>query len=205
MSASNISIAHRDCDDNHTHEPWGHTPNGWATSLEVEYPTGLCREWAQCLRLAAVQHGAIDLPNEMLQDTSANLNHLAKESLCVHVRGKRLRSLMREDSYTVRLTGPLESLAALPKIVDKPLVLPATCQSNPPILVLPAHAKLLQTPILQGEKWGRYYMTQLQAIKWNLAYHGSPWSLSSEPVACRTLATFLVCMRSCLICSTRCR
>jgi hypothetical protein len=62
---------------------------------------------------------------------------------------------MREDSYTVRLTGPLESLAALPKIVDKPLVLPATCQSNPPILVLPAHAKLLQTPILQGGEVGQ--------------------------------------------------
>ena len=37
----------RNCDETHTHEPWGRTSAGWATSLEVEYPmhsaaNGLC-------------------------------------------------------------------------------------------------------------------------------------------------------------------
>jgi len=34
------------CDDSHPHEPWGHTQDGWATSLETAYPWPLCRVMA---------------------------------------------------------------------------------------------------------------------------------------------------------------
>ena len=59
-----------------------------------------------CLRHAAVQHGALDLPAEMSSDKSTNLNHQAKAALGVHVRGKRLKPLMREYSHVVRINGP---------------------------------------------------------------------------------------------------
>ena len=162
----------RNCDETHTHEPWGRTSLGWATSLEVEYPHALCREWATCLRHAAVQHGALDMPDEMSSDKSTSLNHQAKAALGVHVRGKRLKPLMRECSSVVRISGPHDVLSGLPKVVTTPFTLPPTCQSTPPTMILPTHAKLIQPPLVQGDSAGQM-STDSQRI--SQVDFGIPW------------------------------
>ena len=51
-----------DCDNSHPHDGWGRTPVGCATALEVEYPHGLCKEWALCLHNVLIKHRATDRP-----------------------------------------------------------------------------------------------------------------------------------------------
>eukprot|EP00435_Cladocopium_sp_Y103_P040692 s1782_g11.t1 len=41
-----------ECDGQHTHLPWGYTPEGFATAAEVEYPLELCRQWAMLVAKA---------------------------------------------------------------------------------------------------------------------------------------------------------
>ena len=45
------------CDDNHSHEPWGLAPTGWATAEETAYPWPLCRKIATLLALQAQNIG----------------------------------------------------------------------------------------------------------------------------------------------------
>eukprot|EP00435_Cladocopium_sp_Y103_P016771 s176_g4.t1 len=47
------------CDNTHPHEPWGHTPQGWATAQETAYPWPLCRAIAAKIALYVQQLGAI--------------------------------------------------------------------------------------------------------------------------------------------------
>eukprot|EP00435_Cladocopium_sp_Y103_P032952 s285_g8.t1 len=145
----------RDCTNDHPHDDWGHTPKGWATALEVEYPQPLCKEWAACLRQALLQHGAIDLPADLQTDANANLHHRAKAVLGSHVRGKRLRPLMREYSYIVCIDGPMDSLAQLPKHIEAPTVLSPQCTASPPLFVLPPYAKQTRAPVLMGDTAGQ--------------------------------------------------
>jgi hypothetical protein len=35
-----------ECTNQHSHLPWGYTPEGFATATEVEYPLELCKQWA---------------------------------------------------------------------------------------------------------------------------------------------------------------
>ena len=160
----------RPCDQSHQHEAWGHTQHGWATALEVEYPTQLCREWAACLQAALLQNGATAPPCELLQDTSMNINLQAKAALGVQVRGKRLRPLMREFSYTMSINGPESVITKLPKVTTSDVILPPSCTTKPIALAIPAHAKQTKAPILQGESAGRENTWQVE--------YGIPWEPS---------------------------
>ena len=174
VNHSCLGDLNRDCDQSHEHDGWGYTSHSWATSLEVEYPHLLCRAWANCLRQAALQHGALAMPLEMNQDDGMNLNLQAKAALSVPVRGKRLKPLMREHSHIMTITGPHAALAALPNKVQKAVVLPASCHSSPPSLVVPEHAKQLYAPLLlQGGVAGQTD-NQTDNDTWQVEY-GIPW------------------------------
>eukprot|EP00435_Cladocopium_sp_Y103_P037885 s2024_g10.t1 len=162
---------HKECDNSHTHGGWGYTSKGWATALEVEYPLQLCKEWAACLRQALLQHGAIDVPADLVSDADAGLHAQAKAVLGTPVRGKRLRPLMREYNYVVRLDGPKDLLDALPKQTNDAIVLSPLCTASPPIYLLPPHAKQTKAPILLGHSAGQ------QKI-WREEY-GIPWGPES--------------------------
>lgn len=45
------------CDDSHTHEPWGCTTDGWATAEETAYPWPLCRRLAALVALQLQEAG----------------------------------------------------------------------------------------------------------------------------------------------------
>ena len=158
----------RSCDGSHEHDRWGRTPQGWATALEVEYPHGLCREWAACLRQALLAHGASDVPVDMQLDTDASLHHRAQAVLGKHVRGKRLKPLMREYDHILHVVGPHDLIHALPSTSKQPQVISPSCSTSPPTTVLPPHAKRLQAPILQGDGEG-------QGQFWKVEY-GIAWT-----------------------------
>ena len=42
------------CDGRNAHDKWGRIRNKWATSEEMEYPTGLCQAWSRVLIREAV-------------------------------------------------------------------------------------------------------------------------------------------------------
>ena len=144
----------RVCDGSHEHLPWGVTPQGWATSLEVEYPLELCKAWALCLRAAALQHGALELPTSMQHDVEASLHLRAKATLGNQPRGKKLKPLMKEHAYIITVSGPHDLVHALPQKLDQAHVLPPLCAASPPVKVLPPHSKRLRAPVLQGDTAG---------------------------------------------------
>eukprot|EP00435_Cladocopium_sp_Y103_P014075 s1805_g3.t1 len=157
----------KDCDNSHPHEGWGYTPKGWATALEVEYPHGLCKEWAACLRQALLHHGAVEVPLDMQSDTDASLHLRAKAAVGSHVRGKRLKPLMKEYSYVVTIDGPQDPICQLPKLVATATVLSPLCTASPPIFLLPAHAKQLRAPILLGDSAGQRNLWRVEyGISW---------------------------------------
>ena len=45
------------CDNQHSHEPWGHTENGWATAQETAYLWPLARKLATMVALHLQNHG----------------------------------------------------------------------------------------------------------------------------------------------------
>ena len=51
-------------------------------------------------------HGASDVPVDMQLDTDASLHHRAQAVLGKHVRGKRLKPLMREYDHILHVVGP---------------------------------------------------------------------------------------------------
>ena len=50
------------CDNQHAHEPWGHTGSGWATAQETAYPWPLSRRLAAQIALH-VQHLGVQCPS----------------------------------------------------------------------------------------------------------------------------------------------
>eukprot|EP00435_Cladocopium_sp_Y103_P069804 s179_g34.t1 len=175
LLANHGSFRHlnRDCDESHEHLPWGHTPQGWATAMEVEYPLGLCREWASCLREILLAHGATDVPTSLQFDKVSNLNLQARAALGVQPRGKRLKPLMKEYAYILQVFGPRHHLMTLPaETKEHTHVLPPQCHSHPPCFVLPAHSKQLRAPVLQGGEAGQQ-QTEADQI-WKVEY-GIAW------------------------------
>ena len=158
----------RDCDGSHEHDKWGHTSQGWATALEVEYPHPLCREWAACLREALLSSGATDIPPDMQMDTEASLHHRAQAALGKPVRGKRLKPLMREYDHILKVVGPYTEIHAMPAEPTDPHVLAPICATFPPTWVLPPHSKRLRAPILLGGGEG-------QTQEWQIEY-GIAWT-----------------------------
>eukprot|EP00435_Cladocopium_sp_Y103_P044001 s1511_g12.t1 len=161
----------RECSNDHQHDGWGYTSKGWATALEVEYPHGLCKEWALCYRHALLQHSAIDVPVDLQSDTNANLHLKARASLGSHVRGERLRPLMREYDYVVIIEGPQAEIFALPKQVDAAIVISPVCRTSPPIRVLPPQAKQTKAPFLMGDSAGK---ESTEGNVWKVEY-GIAW------------------------------
>eukprot|EP00435_Cladocopium_sp_Y103_P038892 s848_g10.t1 len=176
LLVNHLSFMHlcRECDGLHEHLPWGVTTKGWATALEVEYPLELCKAWAQCLRNAALEAGAIDIPSSLHQDAEVSLHLQAKAALGVQPRGKRLRPLMSEYEVILRVRGPHDVIHALPEKCDKAHVVPPQCSTNPPFLVIPAHSKRLRAPVLQGDTAGH----PLDEQKWLVEY-GVSWEPDS--------------------------
>eukprot|EP00435_Cladocopium_sp_Y103_P066237 s1265_g28.t1 len=162
LLANHLCFQHlcRECDGAHEHLPCGYTPQGWATALEVEYPIGLCREWANCLREVLLAHGALDLPQSLQAEDPSSLQLQAKASLGLQPRGKRLRPLMREFAYILKVYGPKSLILALPDKTQKEHVLPPLCYAEPPCFVLPASAKQFRAPVLQGGVAGQQQFEQ---------------------------------------------
>eukprot|EP00435_Cladocopium_sp_Y103_P032785 s1019_g8.t1 len=160
----------RDCDGQHEHLPWGVTDKGWATALEVEYPLELCKAWALCLRNAALDAGAVDLPSALHQDAEVSLHLQAKAALGVQPRGKRLRPLMQEYAYILRLRGPHDDIHALPQQCATDQVIPPQCSTQPPSLLIPAHAKRLRAPVLQGDTAGQPLADQRWLVEYGVAW-----------------------------------
>lgn len=144
----------RECDGSHEHDAWGYTPTGWATAHEVEYPHGLCKEWAACLRVTLLAHGALDVPVDMQSDTTVSSHVQAQAVLGKHVRGKRLKPLMSEYASIVDIIGPSSIIQALPQVLTEPHVVSPACSTSPTTRLLPQHAKQIHAPILQGDKEG---------------------------------------------------
>ena len=181
VNHSCLSHLNRDCDQSHQHEGWGYTSQGWATSLEVEYPHALCRAWANCLQQAALQHGAIALPLEMRQDDGMNLNLQAKASLGVPVRGKRLKPLMREHSRTMTITGPKDAYLPCPTKFRTPLSFLLHVAVPRRILSFQSRPNNYVPLFFYRGVWpGKKMMI---CGKLNMAYLGNQWSLSRKPVA----------------------
>ena len=112
----------------------------------MEYPHGLCREWAACLR----EHGALDIPVDMQCDTEASIHLQAQAVVGKHVRGKRLKPLMREYDHVVTIVGASAAIQALPQVTTESQVVAPTCSTRPPTKLLPPHAKRLHAPIITG-------------------------------------------------------
>ena len=81
----------RECENAHEHDAWGTRPQGGATAHEVEYPHGLCREWAACLR---EPRSIRQFQFDMQCDTEASIHLQAQAVVGKHVRGKALKPLM---------------------------------------------------------------------------------------------------------------
>ena len=148
--------------------------NGWATALEVEYPTQLCTAWALCLRNAALEHGAHDLPTCLEQDVDSNLHLRARATLGVQPRGKKFRPLMPEYAAIIEISGPQHIVQALPQKTSQVHVLSPLCITDPVTKIIPPHSKCLRAPVLQGDTAG--LPTDQQ--RWYIEY-GVSWEPAS--------------------------
>ena len=63
---ADIASLKRECNNAHSHEPWRRVRNQWATSLEVEYPHGLCVEWANGFIQLMLDAGAVNLDDSLV-------------------------------------------------------------------------------------------------------------------------------------------
>ena len=126
----------------------GHTSNGWATAQEVEYPT-------VCLKSALLQHGAQDLPGEMLQHDYRNFNLHAKAGPRVPVRGKRLYALGCANTATQFAFRALMRLCPNCQLQQHlQLSFLQECRTTPATMHIPKHAKQIKPPILLGDGAG---------------------------------------------------
>eukprot|EP00435_Cladocopium_sp_Y103_P047544 s3100_g14.t1 len=73
-----------ECDGQHTHLPWGYTPEGFATAAEVEYPLELCRQWAMLVAKAVEEKfhaNAASLPSHPDKKARAQSMKQTRKSL----------------------------------------------------------------------------------------------------------------------------
>ena len=68
------------CDDSHTHEPWGHSSNGWATAEETAYPWPLCRRVAALVALH-IQSFGVACPTPTFATHASQLDAIRQQTL----------------------------------------------------------------------------------------------------------------------------
>ena len=141
----------RDCDGLHQHLPWGRQHQTWATSLEVEYPSDLCKAIARLCHQLLLRHGVHDVPQELPSDSTTKLSDASRAVTGQQPRGKRLKPLVREYSCIVVIEGPSAAIQALPSKCDVAITLPPTCSMQPPLPQLPEHSKQLHPPMKTGD------------------------------------------------------
>ena len=67
------------CDNQHAHEPWGVSQNGWATAEETAYPWPLCRKLAALVALQLQDHG-LKCPTPTFATQTSQLDALRQQT-----------------------------------------------------------------------------------------------------------------------------
>ena len=135
-----IQQLHRLCDDKHVHASWGKVRNQWATSLEVEYPTLLCRHCAAVVVDVLLSLGSVALPDTITQLTAFTTQQ-ARAIATAQPRGHKLPSFLPEFKMVVTLKGSSDRMWKPNQTT--PWRCPPTVSSIPSCDVIPPSAKLL--------------------------------------------------------------
>ena len=159
-----ITSLKRECDDAHQHESWGRVRNRWATSLEVEYPHGLCVEWANVFIDLMLKAGALPQHSSLMElgDFSSKQ---ARAVSTAQPRGKGLPPLVPEFKAIHTLTGPADHMW---KPGQHDWCCPNSIVSVPPCKVIPSFAKLISSHFHGGT--GENAEVKLSNVK-----VGIPW------------------------------
>ena len=102
------------CPGDHTHKPWGidFSTKQFATSIETEYPTGLCKAIAHIFASILIQH---DIPSppatlqEMNEDTSSFMQ-VARTATQPWAKQSKLPPLVPEHKLVQTITAPASQL-----------------------------------------------------------------------------------------------
>ncbi|CAE6939936.1 unnamed protein product [Symbiodinium natans] len=137
------------CDDQHSHAPWDHCPDGPVSA----YPSGLCKglalSFADCFTaLGCVQH-VVRLSARSAELDDITLSRAAQVASGKQPKGKRIPPLVPSRRGVVTLRGPGVSMPPT-GVLDSYFTLPADLQSNPAMPGLPAGSKCLRSVLLGG-------------------------------------------------------
>ena len=109
---------------------------------------------------------AVPAPDLAAQHLDTNL--AARAGVGSQPRGKRLRPLVREAKHVTRVQGPLPLVRQLPPRCKEDAPFPPGLEATPPLLHLPAGARLLHTQVVPGE-CARVGESEVEAT------YGIPW------------------------------
>ena len=137
------------CDDQHSHAPWDHCPDGPVSA----YPSGLCKglalSFADCFAaFGCVQH-VVRLSARSAELDDITLSRAAQVASGKQPKGKRIPPLVPSRRGVVTLRGPGVSMPPT-GVLDSYFTLPADLQSNPAMPGLPAGSKCLRSVLLGG-------------------------------------------------------
>ena len=144
------------CPGDHEHLAWGKSSGQWATSLEAQYPPGLCKALVRCF-LKCAQHDGITMPPSSLHELSiSSRDFLQAVRVMMHepVKQSKLPRLVPEFKQVVTIFGPSGSLPAstVRRRLESqwPLQSDVVC-SDATFVVLPEGAQLLRHTVKKGE------------------------------------------------------
>ena len=142
------------CPGTHSHLPWGIDPDStrFATAIETEYPTGLCKAIAQIFAKILIDNHVPPPPRSLqeLQEDDSAFMQVARAATQPWSKQSKLPPLVSEHKTIQTITGPRSHLPSMP--VRQHLSSDHTFQQ----ITVPAEAQLLRvTPkSLTGEKHG---------------------------------------------------
>ena len=161
---ADIASLKRECNNAHSHEPWGRVRNQWATSLEVEYPHGLCVEWANVFIRLMLDAGAVPLDDSLIgiDDFSSRQ---ARAISTTQPRGKGLPPFVTEFKTIYTLNGPASDMW---KPGLQQWRCPDSITATPSCSTIPDYAKLISSHFHGGT--GEKAETKFAIVK-----VGVPW------------------------------
>ena len=125
-----------------SHEPWGRTTDGYATSVEAAYPRLLCDRILQCVDVFAAATDAAPTPQAVTPLAEA------RAAAQKQPRGRRFAPIISEFSHTVSVQAPC------PPVLDQKNCLTAVWHK------VPSGSKLLRVSVERGGKDTRASLSQ---------------------------------------------
>ena len=161
---ANILSLQRECDGAHSHEPWGRVHNRWATSLEVQYPHGLCVQWTNVFVDLMLKAGALP-PHGSLTGLDEFSSKQARAISTTQPRGKGLPPFVPEFKKVYTFRGPASDMWQPGQHHWR---CPDSITSTPQCHIIPQYAKLINSHFHGGT--GENADIKLASIK-----VGVPW------------------------------